>query len=195
MASTIRDVAQMAGVSISTVSRVLNNTCSVAEDKRTRVQKAASSLGYIPNPAARSLLNRRTGGIGILLPAVSGEFFSELLGAMDETAKRLQFFLLISTSHNRPVEWQAAVQAVYKRVDGLIVMAPESNPDKLNLRAQVPTVFINTQVPPNSSVDVLDFDNFRGTVEATRHLIDLGHTRLCYVRGPRQFGAHSRTAW
>ena len=76
MSSTIRDVARLAGVSIATVSRVVNNTAAVAADKRRRVEKAVSELQYTPHPAARSLLGQETGGIGVLVPFVSGPFFS-----------------------------------------------------------------------------------------------------------------------
>jgi LacI family transcriptional regulator len=76
MGVTIRDVAKQADVSISTVSRVLNDTCPVHSEKRVRVERAVAELGYTPNPAARSLLTRETGGIGIILPFVSERFSS-----------------------------------------------------------------------------------------------------------------------
>ncbi len=79
MVPTIRDVAELAEVSISTVSRVLNKSASVDEAKRQRVEAAALELGYSPNPNALSLLGQGTGGIGVLLPYVAGEFFSEFL--------------------------------------------------------------------------------------------------------------------
>jgi LacI family transcriptional regulator, galactose operon repressor len=187
MASTIRDVALRSGVSISTVSRVLNNTCAVAEDKRIRVENAARDLGYIPNPNARSLLHKKTGGVGILLPYVTGEFFSEFLTGVDETAKQNDLFLLISASHHMASEWQASVQSVYKRVDGLIVMAPQMTPRQLNLNADAPIVFVNSPVADKdkSSVDVIDFDNKGGVALAVQHLLDEGHRRFAYVRGPR----------
>ncbi len=195
MASTIRDVARQAGVSISTVSRVLNKTCAVAQDKRERVEKAAVDLGYIPNPNARSLLMKSTGGIGILLPHVSGEFFSEFLTGLDEVAKNNDFFLLISASHDRASEWQSSVQSVYKRVDGLIVMAPQLTPRQLNLVTDVPTVFVNTPVAPRDRqlVDIINFDNLGGTRAATEYLIELGHRKLAYLAGPeRAFDARER---
>ncbi|NNE68821.1 MAG: LacI family DNA-binding transcriptional regulator [Rhodothermales bacterium] len=186
MASTIRDVARQAGVSISTVSRVLNNTCAVAEDKRLRVEKAASALGYVPNPNARSLLMKSTGGMGMLLPHVSGEFFSEFLTGADNVAKDNDFFLLISASHGKASEWRSSVQSVYRRVDGLIVMAPQVTPKRLNLSQDIPTVFVNTPVPERdrSGVDVIGFDNAGGTRQAVEYLLNLGHRRFCYVAGP-----------
>ena len=183
--ATIRDVAQRAGVSISTVSRVLNNTCAVAEDKAARVRLAADELGYVPNPAARSLLKRETGGIGILLPYVSGEFFSDFLTGMDDTAKRNDCFLLISTSHHKAAEWRASVQSVYKRVDGLVVMAPQMSPEKLKLGNRIPIVFVNSPGPDTDAGYILNFDNFGGTYQAARHLVDLGHRQFAFLRGPQ----------
>jgi LacI family transcriptional regulator len=119
MGVTIRDVAERAKVSISTVSRVLNDTCNVREDKRIRVLEAAALLGYTPNPAAQSLHSMKTGAIGILLPYVSGEFFAELLNGIDAAAQEGGRLLLISTSHNSEDELEAALRGMYRRVDGI----------------------------------------------------------------------------
>ncbi|MFN3598098.1 MAG: LacI family DNA-binding transcriptional regulator, partial [Rubricoccaceae bacterium] len=115
MSVTIRDVAREAGVSISTVSRVLNGTSPVREDKRALVLRVAETLGYSPNPAALSLLSKQTGGLGVLLPFVSGEFFSELLSGLDEAAQEDNRFLVISTSHRRSADFKRAAQAFNKR--------------------------------------------------------------------------------
>lgn len=188
MAATIRDVAERAGVSISTVSRVLNDTCTVAEDKKARVREAAEFLRYVPNPSARSLLKKSTGGIGILLPYVTGEFFSEFLTGADRVAKDEGLFLLISASHHRAPEWRASVRSVHGRVDGLIVMDPRMGPRQLDLKANVPTVFVNTPVGIDEleGVDVINFDNAGGTRQATEYLIGKGHRRFAYLRGPSE---------
>lgn len=183
---TIRDVARRAGVSISTVSRVLNNTCTVSEDKKARVEEAAEFLGYVPNPSARSLLKKSTGGIGILLPYVSGEFFSEFLTGADRLAKEEGVFLLISAAHHRAAEWRASVRSVYGRVDGLIVMDPRMSPRQLDLKSGVPTVFVNAPIEGEDldGLDVINFDNRGGTLAAARHLLQLGHRKFAYLRGP-----------
>lgn len=190
MGTTIHDVARRAGVSISTVSRALSGKASVREEKRRLVLEAAEALGYTPNPAARSLLGKRTGGLGVLLPFVSGEFFSELLSGMDEAAQALGQFLVVSTSHRRSGEFARAAQALNKRVDGLIVMAPEIGVEDAAeiLKANVPAVFINTQGGAGMAADVLNFDNRAGARALTRHLVGLGHRRIALVRGPA-------TAW
>ena len=187
MSANIRDVAHLAGVSVSTVSRVMNDSSPVHEDKRRRVLEAAETLGYTPNPAARSLLGKRTGGLGVLLPFVSGEFFSALLSGLDEAAQDNGFFLVVSTSHRKPAEFRKAVQALNKRVDGLVVMAPELNPEDTAsiLKTEMPVVFINTYAE-GLAADVINFDNHEGARVLTSHLVEQGHRRIALVRGPAQ---------
>ncbi|MEM1043666.1 MAG: LacI family DNA-binding transcriptional regulator [Bacteroidota bacterium] len=184
MSVTIRDVARRAGVSISTVSRVLNGTAAVHEDKRRSVVEAAEALGYSPNPVARSLLGKETGGIGVLLPYVSGEFFAEFLNGLDEAAQHSGRFLIISTSHRHRHEFNAAVRAMDRRVDGLVVMAPELGAEGVEsiLHSGMAASFINTSVE-SGAADLLNFDNFGGTFALTQHLLGLGHRRIAVVKG------------
>lgn len=185
MSVTIRDVARRAGVSVSTVSRVLNDTCPVHDDKRRLVVEAAQTLGYTPNPAARSLLNKKTGGLGVLLPFVGAEFFSEFLTGLDHAAQEHGFFLVVSTSHRHVDEFNAALQAMDKRVDGLIIMAPELRPQDVEsiLKTAGPIVFVNTYIE-QQPFDVINFDNYGGAYALTRHLLELGHRRIAFIKGP-----------
>lgn len=194
MTATIHDVARRAGVSIATVSRVLNKSCPVREDKRVLVLEAARVLGYSPNPAALSLLNKRTGTVGLLLPSVHGEFFSELLNSIDEEVQQNGLLLMISSSHRRPDEFQKAIRVLDKRVDGLIVMAPEL--DALGtasiLKTGVPAVFINTYAE-GLPADVFNFDNHGGAFALTEHLLEQGHREIALIHGPESAGdAHER---
>jgi LacI family transcriptional regulator len=186
MSVTIRDVARRAGVSISTVSRVLNGSSPVSEEKQALVTEAAEALGYHPNPAALSLLNKRTGALGVLLPFMSGEFFSELLGGLDEAAQELGQSLVVSSSHSRPDDFGRAASILHKRVDGLLVMAPELGAAGASQLAasDAPVVFLNTDAAPDIAADFINFDNYGGARAATEHLIGLGHRRLTFVDGP-----------
>ncbi|MBD3337015.1 MAG: LacI family DNA-binding transcriptional regulator, partial [Candidatus Eisenbacteria bacterium] len=96
---TIRDVAREARVSIATVSRALNGSSRVNRDTRRKVWEAAVKLDYWPNGAARSLIQSRTQAIGVLLPDIYGEFFSEVIRGVDHAAQRESFQVLISSSH------------------------------------------------------------------------------------------------
>jgi LacI family transcriptional regulator len=186
---TIRDVARHAGVSISTVSRVLNDSCPVQEDKRRLVLDASRALGYSPNPAALSLLNKKTGGLGVLLPFVNGEFFSELLSGLDQAAQDNDQFLVVSTSHRRPSEFQKAIRVLDKRVDGLIVMAPELDAAGTAsiLKTKMPVVLLNTYAE-GLNADVYNFNNLEGARDLTRHLLALGHRRIALIMGPPHSG-------
>lgn len=186
MASTIHDVARRAGVSISTVSRVLNKTTRVSEKKRQRVEAAAAALGYTPNPAARSLLNQKTGGLGVLLPFVTGEFFSEFLTAIDQVTQENGHFLLISSSHRSPEEFMAVLPSLDKRVDGLVLMA--TGGETRNMQAvlpDIPVVFVNSKIE-DDTYELINFDNFDGLYQVTTHLIELGHQRLVMLKGPAE---------
>ncbi len=149
------------------------------------VTEAAEALGYTPNPAALSLLSKRTGGIGVLLPFLSGEFFSELLNGLDQGAQDHGLFLVVSTSHRRPDEFRNAIQFLSKRVDGLVVMAPEldARGTASILGTATPVVFVNTYAE-GLSADVFNFDNFAGSRDLTRHLLDAGHRRIALLQGP-----------
>ncbi len=185
MAVTIQDVAHRAQVSILTVSRVLNGTARVREDKRVRVEEAVQALGYAPNPNAQSLLKHKTGGIGVILPYVTGEFFSDLLMGIDKTAQDNGYFLLISTSHRDEGDIKRALRTMYKRVDGLLIMAPEIEEDLVqHITGQdTPVVFMNTQTGSITS-DVVLFDNFQAFYDITAYVLGLGHRRLAVIKGP-----------
>ena len=194
MTITIRDVAKRAGVSISTVSRVLNKTVPVAEDKRQRVEEAAEALGYTPNQVARSLLKKKTGGLGVLLPYVSGEFFAEFLNGIDQATQQNGLFLMISASHRNADELRVALHGMHQRVDGLIVMAPTVKAAMLEtlFPNSTPFLLINTDAA-RLPCDVLNFDNHRGGYLATEHLLEQGHRRIAMLKGPEgAFDARER---
>ena len=194
MGVTIRDVARKAKVSISTVSRVLNDTCNVSEHKKLAVERAAKELGYVPNPAARSLHSLKTGGVGILLPYVSGEFYAELLNGVDETVQEEGKLLMISTSHNSEDELRGALKGMHRRVDGLIIMAPSTTAEAV-LEGQaddIPVVFVNTR-SETGEVNLISFDNYAGMKKMAEHLIQGGHERIGLIRGTKNaFDAYER---
>src|SRR5436309_8358494 len=100
MTATIKEVARKAHVSIATVSRVLNNVGPVDEGTRRHVRNIARQLKYIPNAVGRSLSTKRTDAIGLLLPDLYGEFFSEVLRGCDQTVQRARYHFVVSSSHN-----------------------------------------------------------------------------------------------
>ncbi|MBW8809220.1 MAG: LacI family DNA-binding transcriptional regulator [Lysobacter sp.] len=192
---TIKDVARAAQVSVATVSRTLNGHGNVAEDVRRRVLAVANDLRYTPHAAARSLSSRRTHTLGVVLPDLHGEFFSELVRGVDLVAREHRLHLLVSSYHGRPDEQVAALRAMRGRVDGLLVMSPYAAAQVSiveELASALPVVLINTQ---DASPDVLSLsvDNYGGAQAMTEHLIACGHRRIAFIAGPEDnFDAHER---
>jgi LacI family transcriptional regulator len=191
---TIKDVARLAGVSISTVSRVLNDTCPVGEDKRLRVEQAVEELGFTPHPNARGLSRLRTGGIGVVVPSISGEFFSEFLTSVDDKAQELGYYLLISASHRERGDFRQALASMYGRVDGLIVVAPgkaEYDTDNRILKT-IPSVLVNET--GSERIPSLGIQNEKGFGLVTDHILSKGHVRVALIRGPKDVAdARERT--
>lgn len=181
---TIKEVAREAGVSVATVSRTFNKSGPVKDETRIRVEAAAERLHYTPNVAARSLITRRTHTIGVLLPHLYGEFFSEVIRGADQAARERRHHLLVSGSHNDHGEVRAAVRAMHGRIDGLIIMSPELEARTLidDLPRRVPTVLLNCDVG-GETFDAVDVDNFGGARAMVRHLRNLGHRRIAIING------------
>lgn len=181
---TIKDVARTAGVSVATVSRVSNDSHRVREGTRTRVQEVARRLGYTPHAAARSLSTRRTHTIGVLLPDLYGEFFSEIIRGIDQTARAQGYHLLLASARNDGDAFQAALHAMRGRVDALIVMAPELDGDVRQwlLPERLPVMLLNG-APSDAPFGSLAIANYDGVLAMVRHLAGLGHRRIAIIRG------------
>lgn len=183
---TIRDVARGAGVSVATVSRAFNRSGPVREATRRRIEVVAAELRYSPNGAARSLITRRTHTVGVLLPDLYGEFFSELIRGLDQTARGSAYHLLVSSSHDDRAEIEAALRAMRGRVDGIVIMSPHVDAESLraNLPEALPVVLLNCAAMQGSGYDALSVDNAGGALAMTRHLLSCGRTRIALIRGP-----------
>ena len=185
--ATIRDVARASRVSVATVSRVMNENPRVSEATRLRVVKAATRLGYWPNGTARSLITSRTHALGVLLPDLHGEFFSEVIRGIDSAARQRRLHLLVSSYGAASEDLLAALRTVRGRVDGLIVMAPDVGVSvALQLRGGGgPTVLLNPEidVPGRDRISIANFDGAHAMVD---HLLGLGHRRIATVTGPEK---------
>lgn len=191
---TIRDVARVAKVSVATVSRALNGHDNVTEAVRRRVLAVAHELRYSPHHAARSLSSRRTHTIGVVLPDLHGEFFSELMRGIDQVARECGLHLLVSSYHGHPEEQASALRAMRGRVDGLLVMSPHVGDLGFlseNLAA-LPAVLINSQ-PADADQIAFGIDNYGGARAMVEHLLSVGHRRIAFIAGPENnFDAHER---
>ena len=184
--ATIRDVARLAGVSIATVSRVFNGSPRVSVDSARRVRAAATRLDYWPNSGARSLTTSRTHALGVMLPDLFGEFFSEVIRGIDQAARQEKLQVLVSSSHADTQELLAAARTMRGRIDGLIAMVPDngSSPEIQQIVRRFPVVLLNprSRVAGCSTVSIANYDGARSVVE---HLVGLGRRRVATVRGPK----------
>ncbi|MCI0708063.1 MAG: LacI family transcriptional regulator [Ignavibacteriae bacterium] len=187
MGTTIKDVAKKAGVSIATVSRAFNDSDLVLAETKKLVRKVARDLHYSPNASARSLSTRKTETIGLLLPDLYGEFFSEVMRGADLTARRFGYHLLLSSSHNSKTDITAAINAMRGRVDGLIIMSPLLDASTLhaNLPSNLPVVLLNCYLH-GEPFDALSIENVQGAYLMVQHLISHGHSRIAILKGTEE---------
>jgi LacI family transcriptional regulator len=180
---TIRDVAAEAGVSVATVSRVFNSKGPIRQETFQRVLDVAAALQYVPHAGARSLSTRSTRTIGVVLPDLHGEFFSEVIRGIDLEARRSGYHVLLSGSHADREEMRAVVQAVRGLVDGLIVMSPDLDADALidEVPRGLPVVLLNARTTARPSITI---DNAAGARGVVSHLASLGHSRIAFITGP-----------
>jgi LacI family transcriptional regulator len=183
--STMADVAREAGVSVSTVSHVLNGTRKVSPETVQAVEDAVARTAYIPNTLARSLAGATTESIGIALSAITNHYFSEVVGGIEVEAKRHGLMIFLSDTHDDPAQELQTVRALHqRRVDG-IILAASADPDRAALHYlrthAIPTVLIDRLVAPD--FDQVGVENRRSTVELVTHLATHGHRRIALVSG------------
>jgi LacI family transcriptional regulator len=182
----MREVAERAGVSVTTVSHVVNNTRTVNPDTRSRVEEAMQMLGYQPNVLARSLRRGVTHTIGIILPDSANPYFAEVVRGIEDTSFAQGYSVILCNSDNDlDKEHHYTNVLVEKQVDGIIFVAAGLSAENiLNLQARrVPLVLVDRNVP-NVQVDEVLADNQNGGWLATRHLIDLNHRSIACIAGP-----------
>ncbi|WP_217235677.1 LacI family DNA-binding transcriptional regulator [Streptomyces sp. AC555_RSS877] len=187
---TMADVARSAGVSVATVSHVLNDTRPVLPHTRQAVLDAVEELGYTPNTLARSLVTSRTRSVGLAVSAISNPYFTDILQGVEAAALEHGYGLLIADPHDDPEHELKVVQLLHeRRVDGMIV-APSADPRKLVAyltRHDVPAVFLDRVIdsPEDRAprFDQVCADSAEPTAQLVTHLAGLGHRRIALVAG------------
>lgn len=181
---TLDQVAEAAGVSPSTVSRILNGTASVSPAKQASVDEAIKRLGFRPNPVARGLAGGRTLSIGVLTQTISSPFYGEALHGIETRLDAAGYIPLFVSGHWQEAEERKALEALMsRRVDGLIVLAGSLSNQALQQYAKaVPMVVLGRELK-GPQLFSFGFDNQAGALLATRHLVDCGHTRIAYIAG------------
>ncbi|MBO9598600.1 MAG: LacI family DNA-binding transcriptional regulator [Cohnella sp.] len=186
MKVNIYDVAKESGLSVVTVSRVLNNAPSVRESNRSKVLKAVEELGYRPNASARSLAKGRTGVIGLTLTTLHDAFLDAVVKEVADRLAEQGYFLALSVTPS----YEASHRSLFRqdRVDGVILLSPVEEDAYVRELKQngIPFVMIDNQ-HRNPDVASVLVDNFQGGYAATKHLIELGHRDIAHIRGAEPF--------
>ena len=181
--ATIKDVARLAGVSVATVSRVINDSPKASDASRQAVQSAMESLNYHPNANARALAQQSTETIGLVVGDVSDPFFGAMVKAVEQVSYQTGNFLLIGNGyHNEQKERQAIEQLIRHRCAALVVhakMIPDA--ELIHLMKQMPGMVIINRIIPGFEKRCVALDDRYGAWLATRHLIQQGHTRIGYL--------------
>jgi LacI family transcriptional regulator, galactose operon repressor len=187
---TIMDVAQEAGVSYATVSRVINNKGYIKPETRERVMRAVTRLGYVVNQQARSLARGRSQVVGLLVPSVDTGYIGEIIRGIDEEVAAASYDLMLYTAHRRKTRESAYVATLAQGLaDGLLLVLPRDPGAYLETlrRRGFPCVLIDHQGLDDSG-PVVGATNRKGAYDATRYLIELGHRRIGFITGALDLG-------
>lgn len=183
---TIRDIAKRAGVSVATVSHVINNTRFVSEELRQKVQKVMEELDYHPNLVAGSLRKKKTSTIGLIVPDNSNPVFADLSRAIEDIGFSLGYsVILCNSAYNLDKEIKYIRVLRSKRVDGLIIIPTTIEAIYINqlVDAGLPVVIVDRTISDAKTDSVL-LDNYHGVYDATKYLINLGHKIIAYIDRP-----------
>src|SRR5690348_365364 len=191
--ATIRDIADLAGVSIATVSRVLNDRPDVAPETRETVLQVVREQGFSTNRGARGLSSGRTGMIGLTLPLVADAYFGPMLsGAAEALYERDMRIVLAPTLHEHDREVSLLERLMRGTTDGAILMLPEESEEELlHLQQQgFPFVVVDPRETPPEGIPTVSAAHAAGAKLATEHLLGLGHRRIGIVTGAKGWYAN-----
>ncbi len=191
MPVSIKDIARLAGVSHSTVSRALRNSPLIPSSTAGRIRKIADDQGYMPSAVARSLVTSKTEAIGVVVTSIADPFNGEVVAGIEELANEHGYTVILANSQADAAREVAVVRSFQaRRVDGVLVASSRVGALHTPLLSElkIPIVLLNNQ-HPSAFVHSVSFDNVTGAYRAAGHLVELGHHRIAYL-GDR-FGLHS----
>ncbi|BEP59987.1 LacI family DNA-binding transcriptional regulator [Variovorax sp. V213] len=186
--ATIKDVALRAGVSVTTVSHVVNDTRHVSAKGRERVQEAIRELGYVPNAMARSLKSNTTSTLGMLIPNSSNPYFAEIVRIVEDRCFGAGYTLVLCNTDDEPHRQSVYLQVLAeRRIDGLIVVSTGAGDDDSLVTQlhglRIPTVLVDREIA-DPACDLVETAHMQGGLLAVRHLLSLGHKRIACIGGP-----------
>ncbi|TRX53841.1 LacI family DNA-binding transcriptional regulator [Thalassomonas sp. M1454] len=183
--ATIYEVSKLAGVSLATVSRVMNNNAKVSDKTRTKVLEAMEQLGYRPNSIAQSLASNRTNSVGVLVSELHGGFFGLVMNGIETELRLADKHIIITTGHSDEAQEKSAIDfLIGRKCDALILLVDSVSDEYLiQVSKTIPTVLINRKVDEISD-NCISLDNQYGGYLAAKHLLEQGHRDIAYIAGP-----------
>ncbi|MDK2799453.1 MAG: LacI family transcriptional regulator [Clostridiales bacterium] len=184
---TIKDVARRAGVSIATVSRVINKTSNVSPEIKKKIEEAIVELNYRPNLMARALKNDITHTIGIIISDISNPFFMNIIREVENQVKEFGYTLIMVSTDEDPEKERQYIKVMYdKRVDGIIISSTGKNEDYLCKvkDSGIPIIFIDRR-PDDYKFDTVYVDKAKAAYNITNYLLSKGHRKIALISGPR----------
>ncbi|WP_018131329.1 LacI family DNA-binding transcriptional regulator [Effusibacillus pohliae] len=185
--ATIRDVAKLAGVSVATVSRVLNRNGYVNDETKRKVTRAIETLQYEPNAVARGLAGKRTGTIALILPDISNPFFPEMARAVEDVARTNGYTVIFCNSDCEGEKEQSYIDILLNRyIDGIVFASHTLRPDDVKRMKQhnIPFVVLD-RARADLECSVVRSKNFEGASMAVRHLLEVGCQKVAHIYGPQ----------
>jgi LacI family transcriptional regulator/LacI family repressor for deo operon, udp, cdd, tsx, nupC, and nupG len=182
-AVSIGDIARIAGVSHSTVSRALHDNPLISLDVRAHIQRLAREMGYTPNAIAQSLQQRRTDTVGLVVTSIADPFYADVVKGIEEEARRASLSVFLSASHNDPAQEMNVIEIFHRRrVDGIIIASSRigNRQTERLARVRVPIVLINDDAQ-RDEMQSATVDDYAGARLALEHLLGLGHRAIGYI--------------
>ncbi|GGH12100.1 LacI family DNA-binding transcriptional regulator [Paenibacillus segetis] len=181
--ASIKDVAKLAGVSVATVSRVLNDKGYVGQHSREMVEQAIKQLNYKPNEVARSLFKKQSNTIGLIVPDIMNPYFPELARAVEDTASKFGYNVILCNSDEDRVKEQTYLDMLQQNyVNGIIVSSNTMTAEQIR-ELNIPVVSIDREI--SKGLPTIVVENMKGASKATHFLMNKGCSRIAHIRGPQ----------
>jgi DNA-binding LacI/PurR family transcriptional regulator len=186
----LKDIAAQAGVCVMTVSKALRGSADIAPQTKTRVKLIAQQMGYVPDSLAQGLRGRGTKLLGLILPSVANPILARTVAAIEEGAHEMGCDLMLAHTLNIPEREEACVRRLLsRRVDGLFIspvyrLSPAAPIYEELARRRTPTVILGHRAPFCAGFHNVETDDLHGSALVTRHLLELGHTKIAFLCGP-----------
>ena len=180
---TIKDVAKQAGVSISTVSRVINDSKPVTDEVKQKVLDVIKETGYIPNPLARSLVTKKSQLIGVIVPEVSDSFVNEILNGIEEVAKMYDYEILLANTYSDKAQELKCINLLRaKQVEGIVMISWKVEEEHINYiqNCGIPASYIS-KTARDYDIHTVSVNNTEATYDMTKYLIEKGHKDIAFI--------------